>query len=108
MKTCCICAYFVVVISACAAGPTVAGTGTIRIAAAQAAKRVIDFRLKPDEALVAVESNLADLEQLVHRAGESKCDALALPEDTLGLLNWGAANETLAKDVLPKAARRML
>ncbi len=83
-------------------------TNTVRVAAAQAARRVIDFRLKPDEALAAVERNLAELERIVDRAGEAKCDALVLPEDTPGLLNWTAANETLAKELSPKAVKRML
>ena len=83
-------------------------TNTVRVAAAQAARRVIDFRLQPDEALAAVEKNLADLERIVERAGEAKCDALVLPEDTPGLLNWVGANETLAKEMLPKAVKRML
>ena len=83
-------------------------TNTVRVAAAQAARRVIDFRLKPGEALAAVERNLAELERIVDRAGEAKCDALVLPEDTPGLLNWTAANETLAKELLPKAVKRMV
>lgn len=83
-------------------------TNTVRIAAAQAARRVIDFRLKPEAALAAVEKNLSELERIVDRAGEAKCDALVLPEDTPGLLNWVGANETLAKEVLPKAVSRML
>jgi Carbon-nitrogen hydrolase len=69
---------------------------------------IIKFRHKPDEALAAVEGNLAELERIVDRAGEAKCDALVLPEDTPGLLNWTAANETLAKQLLPKAVKRML
>jgi predicted amidohydrolase len=83
-------------------------TNTVRVAAAQAARRVIDFRLDRDEALRAVEKNLAELERIVDRAGEAKCDALVLPEDTPGLLNWVGANETLAKEVLPKAVKRMV
>jgi predicted amidohydrolase len=83
-------------------------SNTVRVAAAQAARRVIDFRLKPEEALAAVEKNLSELERIVARAGEAKCDALALPEDTAGLLNWVGANQTLAKEVLPKAVKRML
>ena len=83
-------------------------TNTVRVAAAQAARRVVDFRLKPAEALAAVEKNLGELERIVERAGAAKCDALVLPEDTPGLLNWVGANETLAKDVLPKAVNRML
>jgi predicted amidohydrolase len=83
-------------------------TNTVRVAAAQAARRVIDYRLKPDEALAAVEKNLAELERIVARAGEAKCDALVLPEDTTGLLNWVGANETLAKELLPRAVKRMI
>jgi len=82
--------------------------GTKRIAAAQAARRVIDFHLKADEALAAVEKNLSELERIVDRAGEARCDALVLPEDTCGLLNWLGANEKSAKEVLPKAAHRMI
>ena len=59
-------------------------TNTVRVAAAQAARRVIDFRLRADEALAAVERNLAELERIIDRAGEAKCDALVLPEDTPG------------------------
>src|SRR3989475_6494269 len=90
------------------AGPGLTPTNTVRVAAAQAARRVVDFRLKPAEALAGVEKNLAELERIVERAGEAKCDALVLPEDTPGLLNWVGANEALAKDVLPKAVLRMI
>jgi predicted amidohydrolase len=83
-------------------------TNTVRIAAAQAARRVVDFRLDPVEALTAVEMNLTELERIVDRAGKVKCDALVLPEDTPGLLNWVGANETLSKEVLPKAVKRMI
>ncbi len=92
---------------ALSAEPNLRPTNTVRIAAAQAARRVVDFRLKPAEALAAVEKNLGELEQIVDRAGEAKCDALVLPEDTPGLLNWVGANEALAKEVLPKAVQRM-
>src|SRR5437762_12498245 len=94
--------------TAIAAEPGAPSANTVRIAAAQAARRVIDFRLKSDEALAAVEKNFAELERIVNRAGEAKCDALVLPEDTPGLLNWVGANETLAKEVLPKAVNRMI
>jgi predicted amidohydrolase len=87
---------------------TSAQSNTVRVAAAQAARRVIDFHLKPDEVLAAVEKNLAELERIIDRAGEANCDALVLPEDTPGLLNWVGANETLAKEVLPKAVKRMV
>jgi len=83
-------------------------TNTVRIAAAQAARRVVDFRLGANEALASVEKHFTELERVVERAGQEKCDALVLPEDTPGLLNWVGANETLAKELLPKAVKRMI
>src|SRR5437867_13181165 len=90
------------------AEPSPQSTNTVRIAAAQAARRVVDFHLKPEAALAAVEKNLDELERIVGRAGEARCDALVLPEDTAGLLNWVGANETLARELLPKAVTRMI
>jgi predicted amidohydrolase len=81
----------------------------MRIAACQAKRRSIDWRLKkPAEALAAVDKNLDELEKIVNKAGDAKCDALELPEDTLGLLDWSGMNEAAAKEVLPKAVKRML
>ena len=84
------------------------GTNTVRVAAAQAAKRIIDYRLGTNATLLAVEKNLSELERIIDRAGESRCDALVLPEDTLGLLNWVGANEDAAKKLLPEAVNRMI
>jgi len=83
-------------------------TNTVRVAAAQALGRAIDFRLKPEAALAAVETNLAALERIIDRAGAARCDVLVLPEDTPGLLNWVGANEAAAKQLLPKAVNRLL
>jgi predicted amidohydrolase len=80
----------------------------IRVAAAQPRNRTIDFRLKPAEVLPRVDQSLAELEQLVRQAGQAGCDALALPEDTLGLLKWEAANPESLNDVLTEAVSRML
>jgi len=85
-----------------------AGTNTVRIAACQLRSRVIDFRLKPDAVLELVNRNITELEAIVRRAGEQKCDVLCLPEDTMGLLNWCGVNEDEEKNVLPEAVRRML
>lgn len=90
-----------------AAEPGAASANKVRVAAAQAARRVVDFRLKPADALVAVEKNLDELERIVERAGQAKCEVLVLPEDTAGLLNWLGANQTLANEVLPKAVTRL-
>lgn len=80
----------------------------VRIVAAQPINRTIDFRLKPSEALARVEKSLGELEQLIDKAGKAGCNALALPEDTLGLLKWEVANKDLLKEVLPQAVGRML
>src|SRR5262245_28251747 len=87
----------------------VASTNTVRVAAAQAARRIVDYRLtNAANVLGEVEKNLDALERIVHKAGAQKCDVLALPEDTPGLLNWVGMNEGLAKEVLPKVVSRMI
>lgn len=90
------------------AGASGAPTNTVRVAAAQASGRAVDFRLEPEEVLIAVGKNLTALEAIVERAGEARCDVLVLPEDTLGLLNWVAANEVRAKTLLPAAVDLMI
>ncbi len=84
------------------------GKLTMRVAAAQPRNRTIDFRLKPTEVLAKVDQSLMELEQLVNRAGAAGCDAVALPEDTLGLLRWEAANHESLDTVLIEAVNRML
>ena len=79
-----------------------------RVAAAQPRDRTISYRLTPAEALAQIDKTLGELEQLVHQAGKSGCDVLALPEDTLGLLKWESANPTERAKVLPTAIQRML
>lgn len=81
---------------------------TMRIAAAQPRNRTIDYRLGTTEALGEVDHALAELAQLVHKAGSAGCDAMALPEDTLGLLKWEAAHPGELAAVLPPAVDRML
>jgi predicted amidohydrolase len=80
----------------------------VRIAAVQARDRSVDWRIADAaEVLRHVDQTLSELEQLVHKAGAEKCDAVALPEDTLGLLKWEAAHPERLKDVLPAAVARM-
>ena len=81
---------------------------SMRVAAAQPRNRTIDFRLEPAEVLARVDRSLDELEAIIHKAGAAGCDALALPEDTLGLLNWEAAHPQDLGAVLPEAVRRML
>jgi hypothetical protein len=82
---------------------------TVRVAAVQAKRRLVDWHVQqPAEVLAAVDESLAALEKIVHSAGERKCDVLAFPEDTLGLLNWYGMNERIAGQVLPEAVTRML
>ncbi|MCW5981710.1 MAG: carbon-nitrogen hydrolase family protein [Bryobacteraceae bacterium] len=80
----------------------------VRVCAAQPATRLIDWRLTPAEALAEADKNLDALEGIVRRAGESRCDVLALPEDTMGLLHWETGNEASMIQVLPRAVERML
>lgn len=85
------------------------GDGVVRVAACQAKARMVDYRLKsPRDVLAQVDRNLGALEAIIHRAGERECEALALPEDTMGLLNWVGVNEPLLPEVLPAAVSRML
>jgi predicted amidohydrolase len=82
---------------------------TIRIGTAQPARRLIDFHIKdPAQILAEVECNLDALVALVAEAGTRGCDALALPEDTLGILHWEAGNEDLIDQILPPAVDAML
>ena len=83
--------------------------GGVRVGAVQARARIIDYKLKdPADVLKQVDNSLEELEQIIEKAGKAKCDALAFPEDTLGLLHWEGVNQEAAKEVLPKAVQRML
>jgi predicted amidohydrolase len=85
------------------------GPGKMRVAAAQTRNRSIDWKIAdPAEVLRQVDRTLDELEQIVRRAGAVECDALALPEDTLGLLKWEAGNPEKLKEVLPQAVSRMI
>jgi predicted amidohydrolase len=81
---------------------------SVRVAAAQPRNRTVDFRLSPPDVLVRVDQSLSELERLLNKAGEAGCDALAFPEDTLGLLKWESANPGSLDKVLPKAVPAML
>jgi len=81
---------------------------TLRVCAAQSTPRWIDWHLKPAEALADADKTLGELERLVQRAGAAGCDALALPEDSLGILHWEVGNKALVKEVLPTAVASML
>lgn len=82
---------------------------TIRIGTVQPKSRVIDWRIKDSaEVLARLENSLGELEGLVHKAGEAKCDVVALPEDTLGLSLWEQAHHGELGEVLPRAVERML
>jgi predicted amidohydrolase len=81
----------------------------VRVAAVQTRDRSVDWRITEAAAVLRhVDQTLSELEQLVHKAGAEKCDAVAFPEDTLGLLKWEAAHPERLKEVLPVAVARML
>ena len=100
-------AAFVVLVALYAAQDCSAAT--VRLAAAQPKNRTIDWKIDDAaEVLRRVDKSLGELEQLIQKAADAKCDALALPEDTLGLLNWEAAHPDELNKVLPIAIPRML
>jgi predicted amidohydrolase len=94
--------------AAMADGSSPKAKGLLRVAAAQPKNRTIDFRLGALEVLERVDRSLVELTQLVRKAGEAGCDALALPEDTLGLLKWEVAHPGAQTTVLAEAVPRML
>ncbi len=90
-------------------GLTPTKKGSVRVGAVQARPRIIDYKLSdPADVLKRVDTTLDELERIIHKAGEAKCDALAFPEDTLGLLHWEGMNKEAAKPVLSEAVQRML
>jgi predicted amidohydrolase len=99
-------------IASCAAqaGPSLhnAKKHLVRVCTAQPSTKDLDWHLTPAKALAKVDETLGDLEQLVQRAGQDGCDVLALPEDTMGLLDWESGNMAELRQVLPVAVHRML
>jgi predicted amidohydrolase len=85
------------------------GARALRVASAQPKRRSIDWHIADSQVVLArVDESLEALATIVRKAGEAHCDALAFPEDTLGLLNWEAAHPDRLRDVLPPAVERML
>ena len=81
----------------------------VRVAAAQPKPRLIDYRVADTTVVLArVESAIGELERLIDEAAAAHCDALAFPEDTLGLGRWEAAHKDLCSVVLPRAVDLML
>jgi predicted amidohydrolase len=90
-------------------GLTASKKTTVRVAAVQTRSRIIDYKIRdPAEVLKRVDKSLDEFEEIIHKAGKEKCDVLAFPEDTLGLLHWECANQETAKKLLPEAVGRML
>ncbi len=80
-----------------------------RLGCIQPTKRLVDFHLAdPATVLACVDNHLDALEALVDGAGRRGCDAVVLPEDTLGLEHWSGVNRDLWNAVLPDAVERML
>ncbi len=84
------------------------GSNTVRIAAAQPQRRSVDWHMRePKDVLARVDKSLGELEALIDKAAEEKCDVIAFPEDTLGLGLWEADNHGIAGAVLPEAVQSM-
>ena len=95
-------------VSQAATSPHIPKKAIVRVCAAQPATKYISWKLAPMEALEGVDTTLLQLEQLVEQAGRDGCNVLALPEDTLGLLQWEVGNKAAMRQVLPEAVTRML
>lgn len=68
-----------------------------------------DYRLQsPADALAWISQSIDKLVEIVDRAGDAGCDVAVLPEDTLCLASWIAANRDIWDDVLPEAVENML
>lgn len=79
-----------------------------RIGCIQPARRLVDFRIDDSSAVLAcVDQHLDAISTLIEQAGKDGCDAVVLPEDTLGLEHWSGVNEALWAAVLPIAVERM-
>ncbi len=89
--------------------PAAGKSATMRVAAAQPRNRTVDWRIaEPAEVLHQVDQSLGQLMLLVQKAAQARCDALAFPEDTLGLLKWELAHRDQLPEVLPTAVGHML
>ena len=67
MRTLAITSTLLVVASLCAAA---AESKPMRVCAAQPRSRLVDYKLKPADALAQADRNLGELEQIVDRAGK--------------------------------------
>ena len=109
MRTTLLLAIFLVAAQASGAEPAAPSPHTVRVAAVQPRARSIDWHMKSPEAVLAkVDQCLTELEGILDRAGARHCDAVALPEDTLGLGRWEAGNEALSREVLSRAVGGMV
>ena len=82
---------------------------SMRVAAAQPRNRTIDFRLKPAEVLAEVDRSLAELEQLVHKAGRGRLRRAGAARRTPWACSSGRRRtRSRWATVLPEAVRRML
>jgi predicted amidohydrolase len=81
---------------------------TIRVAAVQARRRTIPYKLTPEAALKQVRANLDELAGLAERAAGMGCRIAGFPEDTLGTLEWEAGHWEEMSDLLRAAEREML
>ncbi|MBT3266286.1 carbon-nitrogen hydrolase family protein [Candidatus Poribacteria bacterium] len=82
---------------------------TIRVAAIQTKRRTISYKIGgPEAALPAVRENLDELVALAERAADMGCDIVALPEDTLGVLEWESGHWDDVAALLRPAEAEML
>ncbi len=82
---------------------------TVRVAAVQAKRRTISYKVATaEEALKQVHENLDQLTALAEQAAEMGCDIAAFPEDTLGTIEWEAGHWNEVDKLLLPAEEAML
>lgn len=82
---------------------------TTRVAAVQAKRRLISYKIAtPEEALRKVQENLDALIPLAEKAAGMGCDIVAFPEDTLGTIAWEAGHPDELAAFLRRSEQAML
>ena len=82
---------------------------TVRVAAVQAKRRTVSYKVPtPEAALEQVHENLDQLTALAEQAAGMGCDIAAFPEDTLGTIEWEAGHWGEVARLLVPAEEAML
>lgn len=81
---------------------------TIKVAAIQAKRRLISYKVHLKEALNQVRANLDILVALAERAAKMGCQIVAFPEDTPGAIVWEAGHQDETTEFLRSVEQEIL